>query len=1002
MSVQLIVYPQNHDGQFNILSNQATQFINDGISFFTLNDSDFYSSGVGNPTFLALQNQPPLQINAWYRFRSTSTGTPSFPTQTSNDVVFSATTTSSLAGIYQRVSNLAIGQNYDITINLSSAAPGYFFLQAYSGTVLAHTSFNFANATSITSTFQASQSDHTIVISYFNTAATTATVTGASVLPQGTTPNFTDFELSDGQAIVDLYENEDIPLTLSIDNFIKADEKTQSYSKAFNLPATKRNNRIFNNMFEITRADDGVIFNPYVKTKATLKQDGYLLFEGYLRMIDVNDKEGEISYNVNLYSESVALADFLKGKTFADFDFSELEHPYNYTQIKNSWNFGGTGITYSNPSTSGFRNDNSTIKYPFVDWAHQYTTNSSNMPELDNLQNTFRPWINAKYLLDRIFDESPFTYTSTIFDSNTFANLYMDFNWGADTDPNEVTNTGGGSFHTGNGQQFAPTSYTTFEYPQENFSNVDNFGYSSGVFTCPAGNTNATYNFTSTLQLQAVKDAIVYFRWRYTPNGGTAQTVGGQWAASLKGAPIYQLQVGSTILGPIQSIIGGTMHDDSYVFSSGVAPTNTIIASSVSAAGGDVDVNISGANKMTGITINNGGGGYFGDTYLEYTLSDGTVQTPTNANFYRNITQQMEPGDTLHLEWYSNVANAVMVKKYINENPSWDTSTDITVGQLVGSVTLAAATTNTLLQTLRGETSQFEFLKGIMTMFNLIAIPDKTNPTNINFETYKEVFISDTAGTTLASRGIQHNWTDLVDITDIKLRPLTNLNKKTIFKYVTDDDDASALIFKNATNHEYGSKVFDASGFTLLEGEKTIEAKPFAATVIKPLMFEYPDLITPSIYALDDDDNTSSFDNAPRLLFNNGIKNLSTTSFDVPSANGVSAATGETAFLQFSHLTTIPANSFTADYNFGEHQLVQIGASTPTNLFNTFWLPYYSQLYNPNTRIMTLKVNLSASDINNFDFNDQIMIKNKVFRVNKIDYKPTDLSTVEFILIPNA
>jgi len=82
--------------------------------------------------------------------------------------------------------------------------------------------------------------------------------------------------------------------------------------------------------------------------------------------------------------------------------------------------------------------------------------------------------------------------------------------------------------------------------------------------------------------------------------------------------------------------------------------------------------------------------------------------------------------------------------------------------------------------------------------------------------------------------------------------------------------------------------------------------------------------------------------------------------------------------------------------------LVQIGASTPTNLFNTFWLPYYSQLYNPNTRIMTLKVNLSASDINNFDFNDQIMIKNKVFRVNKIDYKPTDLSTVEFILIPNA
>mgnify|MGYP003626329082 FL=1 len=48
---------------------------------------------------------------------------------------------------------------------------------------------------------------------------------------------------------------------------------------------------------------------------------------------------------------------------------------------------------------------------------------------------------------------------------------------------------------------------------------------------------------------------------------------------------------------------------------------------------------------------------------------------------------------------------------------------------------------------------------------------------------------------------------------------------------------------------------------------------------------------------------------------------------------------------------------------------------------------------------MTLKVNLNASDINQFNFFDQVMIKNKNYRVNKIDYKPNDLSTVEFILI---
>ena len=49
---------------------------------------------------------------------------------------------------------------------------------------------------------------------------------------------------------------------------------------------------------------------------------------------------------------------------------------------------------------------------------------------------------------------------------------------------------------------------------------------------------------------------------------------------------------------------------------------------------------------------------------------------------------------------------------------------------------------------------------------------------------------------------------------------------------------------------------------------------------------------------------------------------------------------------------------------------------------------------------MTIKVNLNPADISNFRFNDKVQIKNRTFRVNKIDYKPNNLATVEFILIP--
>ena len=70
------------------------------------------------------------------------------------------------------------------------------------------------------------------------------------------------------------------------------------------------------------------------------------------------------------------------------------------------------------------------------------------------------------------------------------------------------------------------------------------------------------------------------------------------------------------------------------------------------------------------------------------------------------------------------------------------------------------------------------------------------------------------------------------------------------------------------------------------------------------------------------------------------------------------------------------------------------------NLYNKYWSAYYDELYHPDTRVMTLKVNLNPSDIATFKFYDVVMIQNRTFRVNRIDYKPNDLANVEFILIP--
>ena len=127
-------------------------------------------------------------------------------------------------------------------------------------------------------------------------------------------------------------------------------------------------------------------------------------------------------------------------KTFSDLDFSELQHAYQKQNIERSWRDagGGASIVYLNPDTSGFRDDYTTLRYPFIDWAHQiietpYSPPNSaiwGMPEVLDLQAVFRPCINVKYLIDRIFQDSPYSYESEFFETDLFTKLYMDFNWG--------------------------------------------------------------------------------------------------------------------------------------------------------------------------------------------------------------------------------------------------------------------------------------------------------------------------------------------------------------------------------------------------------------------------------------------------------------------------------------------------------------------------------------------------------------------------------------------
>ena len=927
MSVQLILYPQE---------NPLFSFLVDAKSFGTLNAGTNTDTTSNSNILVGIQQTtPPTIAGAWYRFRYTGQATPAQAAASAGILTFNSVVGgTTFCGVYQQLSGLTAGESYTLTLDIATTTSGYLLLanMNQSGTTATQQFFTGLTAGSFTYNFTAHTSSDTIYITYVNTNVDAylfineATITGEIVQK--------DFE---GQVICDLYEDEEIPLTLSVDNFKNVAEKVQSYSKDFNLPATKRNNKIFGNIFEITRTvANPYDFNPYAQTRAVLKQDGFMLFDGFLKLIDIQEKEGEISYNVNLYAQTIALADTLKNRTFDLMDFSELMHTYSKVAIKASWYLDGLPLINPLPTgtyagTAG-ASVTDVLKYPFVDWTGQIliangaTGNSATagFPELTSLEQAFRPFIKVKYLIDRIFAEAGYTYTCALFDTAKFKRLFMDFNWGGDTMPNAIEET----------------SYTA------------TYKYSSGA---------ATFNTDETFIRLGLLDHLM---------------TGGQTNSHVP--PDYQIS-GVNIYKIVAS-------EDNQIY--------------------DIDYSWRFFNDLS----NNA------DTFiLKWLHYDDSTGVTTEHNYSTVYIGKQKKGTISGNLQIALDTNDQLWAEYAGTGPfagTWaevlrDGTTSATVTFNISSSIVTSAT----IKSLRGEINQWEFLKGIFTMFNLVTLQDDSDAANIIIKPYSDVFINNTRGTTLKDRSINFDWTDKVDLKDIQLTPLNDLKKRTIFKYEDDDDDHLFNLYKRSTRgHLYGSKVFSAEGLTLLEGDEEVVASPFAATVYKPLGEIFNEMIVPTIYSAGDDGTTEPFDNLPRILYNHtGTASPVTMSMSyyIPEQNGGGSENVD-EFFTFSHLTDIPTivstppvATDTFDYNFGECQYIQpIGQTSTLNLFNTYWLPYYNELYDPDTKTMTLKVNLTAGDIAEFEFSDFVMIKNRSYRVNKIDYRPNDLSTVEFILIP--
>ena len=211
---------------------------------------------------------------------------------------------------------------------------------------------------------------------------------------------------------VDLFEDESISITDTIQNVKDISKIFTPFSQQFNLPASKTNNKLFKHYynFEI----DGS-FDARYKANAEIKLNGVTYKVGKIRLNSVSLKNNAPnSYKVVFFSDTIELKEVLAEDLLSDLTYDDaMSFTYDNTEIYNR-----------------FTTLNGDVVVPLITHSARFQMHSNGTYEdLNNNKLTYldlKPAVKVKKVIEAI--ETSYTeieFSSNFFNSNDFNNIYL-------------------------------------------------------------------------------------------------------------------------------------------------------------------------------------------------------------------------------------------------------------------------------------------------------------------------------------------------------------------------------------------------------------------------------------------------------------------------------------------------------------------------------------------------------------------------------------------------
>jgi hypothetical protein len=133
---------------------------------------------------------------------------------------------------------------------------------------------------------------------------------------------------------VDMFKDESVSLTQSIQNVKDISKIFTDFSRTFTLPASKTNNKIFNHYYNFSIQNG---FDGRTKKNATIELNHLPFRDGKIKLEGVDLKNNvPYSYKITFFGSTVELKDLLGEDTLASLDLSTLNKIYSPSEIQTS------------------------------------------------------------------------------------------------------------------------------------------------------------------------------------------------------------------------------------------------------------------------------------------------------------------------------------------------------------------------------------------------------------------------------------------------------------------------------------------------------------------------------------------------------------------------------------------------------------------------------------------------------------------------------------------